>query len=362
MTRKRKIRIVLLVVIPIVLIAMFLLQQYVVGGSSPKGSDPAATAGSPRGGAKVIPVTVTIAAEQEVVDGIRAVGSLMPNEEVDIASEVQGKVTAIEFAEGSSVKKGQILVRVNDDDLQAQRKQLEFKKKTLGEKVERQRILFAQEAVSQESYDQVVTEYNVLLADIELLEVKISRTKILAPFSGIIGFRYISEGSYIQPATRIARLVDYNTLKVEFSIPEKYIGTKLAGKPVRFTTESGPTEYHATIYAMEPRVDNQTRTIVIRALYNNASGTLRPGMSARVTIPTSNATKMLMLPTETIVPSLDGKSIWIVKNGKPELTPVETGNRNEAYVEVISGLAVGDSVINTGIMQLREGAAIKVTN
>lgn len=366
--RRKKIRIILLIIIPIVLVGMFLLQQYVIGRGKPVAEPPARSAeagnkGGKGGANRVIPVTVIVAQEQEVADGIRAVGSLVPNEEVVIASEVSGKVTEILFKEGSPVQKGQILVKINDDDLQAQLKRYQFQEKTLKENVERQRILFEKEAISQQSYDEVVTQYNMLLADIELLNVKIDKTRIRAPFSGVVGFRYISDGSYIQPGTQIARLVDYNTLKLEFSIPEKYIGLKLVGKQVTFTTEASKDIHKAVIYAMEPRVEDKTRTIILRARYNNARGLLRPGMSAQqVIVPTSQATQVLMVPTEAIVPSLDGKSIWIAKEGQAELIPVETGSRTETQVEVLKGIVPGDSVIVTGLMQLRDGAKIKVTN
>lgn len=364
-SKKKKIRIILLIVIPLVLVGMYLLQQYVVGHSKPVAGPEAKIAppgGGKGAGSRVIPVTVHIAAEQEVSDGIRAVGSLMPNEEVNIASEVQGKVTEVLFKEGSPVTKGQVLVKINDDDLQAQLKRYQFQEKTLKENVERQRILFAKEAISQQAYDEVVTQYNMLLAEIELLNVRIDKTRIRAPFGGTVGFRYISEGSYIQPGTQIARLVDYNTLKVEFSIPEKYIGMKFIGKPVTFTTEGSEQVRKATVYAMEPRVDDKTRTIVLRALYNNNRGELRPGMSARVNIPTSQAAKVLMVPTEAVVPSVDGKGVWVVLEGAPELVSIETGNRSETTVEVLKGIAPGDSVIVTGLMQLRDGAQIKITN
>lgn len=363
-TRKKKIRLVLLIVIPLVLAGMYLLQQYVIGSGEPAAGPEAksTTSGGGKGGSRVIPVTVSLAAEREVADGIRAVGSLMPNEEINVAGEVQGKVIEVLFKEGSPVTKGQVLVKINDDDLQAQLKRYQFQEKTLKENVERQRILFAKEAISQQAYDEVVTQYNMLLADIELLNVKIDRTQIRAPFGGTVGFRYISEGSYIQPGTQIVRLVDYNTLKVEFSIPEKYIGMKFIGKLATFTTEGSDAVRKATVYAMEPRVDDKTRTIVLRALYNNSRGELRPGMSARVNIPTSQAAKVLMVPTEAVVPSLDGKGVWVVKGGAPELVPIETGNRSETTVEVLKGIVPGDSVIVTGLMQLRPGAQIKVTN
>ncbi|MEG1607808.1 MAG: efflux RND transporter periplasmic adaptor subunit [Mucinivorans sp.] len=326
------------------------------------GPDDTSPQTSTRVGAKTIPVEVYVAQKEQVLDGIRAVGSLVANEQVELASEISGKVVQVLFTEGTAVQKGQVLVRINDDDLQAQLKRYQFQEKTLSEKLNRQRILFEKEAISRETFDQVQTEYNVLLADMDILKIKIDRSQIKAPFSGVIGFRYVSQGSYIQPNSRIAMLVDYATLKVEFAVPEKYVNINMVGHGCFFTTESNPKAQRAMIYAMEPKVEENTRSIVLRATYNNASGRLRPGMSARVTIPMSQNAEVLMVPTEAIIPSISGKSVWLVRGGKLEQQQVETGTRQEAKIEVLKGLAIGDSVIITGLMQLREGAAIKVTN
>lgn len=362
MTRKKKIRVVLLIVLPILLAAMFVLQQYVIGRTKIPDGPPAAAAGAPSGGGREIPVTIHIASEEEVVDGIPATGTLMPNEEVNVASEIQGKVTEISFKEGSHVRKGQVLVKLNDEDLQAQLKRYQFQEKTLSENVERQRVLFDREAISRQAFDEVVTQHNVLLADIELLNVSIDRTQIRAPFDAVVGFRYISEGSYISVGTNIATLVDYSTLKLEFAIPEKYIFLDLVGKPITFTTQGSEKVRHGRIYAMEPMIDVRTRTIILRAIYDNSNGELRPGMFSRITIPTSVAEKMVMVPTEAIVPSLEGMSVWLARDGKSELVPVETGNRSETMVEIVNGVTPGDSVIITGLMQIREGSRIRVTN
>lgn len=354
---------ILIASISVLLIGGFLVNKYwlnqpdiPLGETIPKSNSKA------EGRNKAIPVTVATVHTEQVLDGIRAVGSLVPNEEVELASETSGKVESVLFKEGATVRKGEVLIKVNDDDLQAQLKRLDFQKKTLGEKLERQRILFAKEAVSRENFDQVQTEYNMLLAEIEALNVKISRASIKAPFSGVIGFRYVSEGSYLQPNTKIAKLVDYNTLKLEFSIPEKYVGLPLSGKKIYFQTENNTKRYEASIYAAEPKVDQATRTIMLRALFDNARAELRPGMTIRVTIPTSEAADILMIPTEAVIPSAEGKSVWLVQNGKPISQPIETGVRLEKDIEVLKGLQQGDSVIITGIMQMRDGANIVIKN
>ena len=168
-----------------------------------------------------LPVTGIIAKNSVVAAEFPVNGSLLANEEVDLVAEIVGKVRKIYFQEGVAVKKGQLLLKVDDADLQAQLTRAEFQKKLLAEKLERQRILLKRESISREAFDQLQTDYNMLEADIELLKVKISRTEIRAPFDGVMGFRYVSEGSYVQPSSQIARIVDNSTLKYEFNIPEK---------------------------------------------------------------------------------------------------------------------------------------------
>lgn len=359
MTRKKKIRVILLIAIPVVLIGMYLLQHYVIGSKPIEEPAPTQT----RGGSRAIPVKVYVAQLQDPMGDTRVMaGSLLSNEEVDIASEIQGKVVEILFKEGSKVNKGDILVRVNDDDLQAQLKRYQFQEKTLKENVERQKILFEREAISQQAYDDIMTQYNVLLADIELLNVRIERTRIRAPFSGTIGFRTISEGSYIQIGASIAHLVDNSTLKVEFNIPERYIQAQLMGKQISFTTADDTDKvYHATVYAMEPRLEAETRSIILRARYVNVRDELRPGMSAWVSLPPVQSKPVIQVPTEAVVPSIDGMNLWVVKNGNPEMVPVEVGTRGQTSVEILKGITPGDSVIITGLMQLRPGLKIQVT-
>lgn len=362
---KRRIRISLLIIIPLLLVGGYLINRFWLNQTdipteAPSQSAPKSNARA--GSGRPIPVTVFLAKEEKIIDGVRAVGSLVPNEEVDIAGEIAGKVASINFKEGAQVKKGDVLVKVNDDDLQAQLKRYEFQEENIRKKLDRQRILFQKEAVSGEMFDQVQTEYNVLLSDIEILKVKIDRCKIKAPFSGAIGIRSVSEGSYLQVGSKIARMVDYNTLKLEFAIPEKYINLPLVGSNVYFTGKADEKRYTAQIYAMEPKVEENTRSIILRAVFNNSGGNLRPGMSISVTIPTSATTSSLIIPTEAIVPAMDSKSVWVAKGGKAVLTQVETGLRLADRIEVLSGLSVGDSVIITGLMQMREGSVIEVTN
>ncbi len=316
---------------------------------------PAKTTGGNR-----VPVDVYVAEPSYISNGIRAAGSLVPSEEVEITTEVAGKVTHIYFREGSAVRKGDMLIKINDEDLQAQLVRAEFQEKLLAEKLERQKILLTKDAISREAYDQLETDYNMIVADLKLLRVRIDKTEIRAPFDGVIGFRYVSDGSFVQPGTKVARLVNKQSLIVEFSIPEKYIALPLLNKPVVFRSEGFMQDFHARVYAVEPKVDEKTRTIALRARYDNSRGLLLPGMFASVTLITSESTHAIQVPSEAIVPEMGGVSVWVVRNGHAVATPVETGGRTEQMVEVTSGLQVGDSVVVSGIMQLRPNMAVKV--
>lgn len=312
------------------------------------------------GGQGQLPVTGTIAKPSYLTNGIRSAGSLLANEEVDIVGKVSGKVTAVYFKEGSKVKKGDLLVKIYDEDLQAQLRRSEIQEKMLSEKLERQRVLLSKDAVSREAFDQLQTDYNVILADINLLKVRIAETEVRAPFDGVIGFRYVSEGTYVTPQVKIAHLFDQSILKLEFAINEKYVSENLMGKKISFETEGYSDEFFATVYAVDYRIDQTTRTIGLRARYDNRTGKLVPGMYASLTLITDEKMNALQVPTEAIVPEMNEKKIWVARNGRAELIPVVTGARTASAIEVISGLAAGDTVLTTGLIQLRPNMAVRV--
>lgn len=313
--------------------------------------------GKPKAGA--IPVQAVIAGASDISSSIQAVGTLMPNEEVDLIAEGSGKVVAIYFNEGERVKKGQLLLKVDDADLQAQHQRATFQLDLLSEKLRRQRILFEKDAVSREEFDQVQTDYNVIKSDIELLNVKISKTELRAPFDGIVGFRNVSLGAYLQPNTVVTHLVDDNRLKIEFSIPEKYASLPLIGATIKFTIEASDKTFLATVYAVDPRVDPDTRTIMLRARCDQTDRSLSSGMFARINLITSQSSNSILVPTESVVPEMDGKSLWIVKNGKAASVSVGIGQRTASQIEIVSGVAMGDTVLVSGLMQIREGSDVK---
>jgi len=323
--------------------------------SNAKTDDP--KMGKGKGG--LIAAQVFVVESSELNSGIQAVGTLLPNEEVDIVSEIAGKIVGVYFEEGRSVSQNQLLIKVEDTDLQAQLKRAEYQLKLLSERLDRQKILLDKEAVSREEFDQVQTDYNILLADIELLKTKIAKTEIRVPFSGTIGFRDVSVGSYMQPNTLISHLSDQYKLKVEFSIPEKHASASLIGKRILFKTEASDKEYESVVYAVDSKVDIATRTVVVRGIFDNTKENLKSGMFVRLTLVTESSSNIILIPTEAIVPEMDGKKVWIVSDGVAQAKIVTTGFRSNNKIEILSGLGVGDSVMITGLMQVREGAAVK---
>jgi membrane fusion protein (multidrug efflux system) len=246
-----------------------------------------------------------------------------------------------------------LLAKINDKPLQAQLQKLQAQKKLTEEKEYRQRSLLERDAISKESYDQIVTELQTIEADLNLIKARISETELRAPFDGIIGLRYLSEGSYTTTATKIARLVKISPLKVEFSIPERYADQIKNGYPVTFKIDGVPKEFHAVVYAVDPKVDINTRTIVIRALYPNKNEELKSGRFAQITLLLSKIENAISIPSEALIAEMEGEIIYLYKSGKAHRTKVTTGLRTASEIQILSGVNMGDTLITTGILQLR---------
>ena len=319
--------------------------------------DPAGGRGG--GGGRALPVSVYVAAYDDISDGGVRMGTILANEEVELACQTTGKVVSINFEEGQRVEKGTLLLKIDDSDLQAQLTRAKHQLTLAAERLRRQQILFEKDAVSRESFDQAQTDYNLIVADIELLEVRIDRTEIRAPFSGVIGFRAISLGAYLQAGARVATLADIATLKLEFSVPEKNVFERLEGATAFFTVSGSNKEYSAKVYAIDPVLEVKTRSIGLRALYENRDGVLRPGMMASVMINPEYSTSSLMVPSEAVIPNVDGRSVWLVRNSRAAQTPVKTGIRTADKVEILEGVVRGDTVITSGLLQIRQGQSVQ---
>ncbi|MFA0961423.1 efflux RND transporter periplasmic adaptor subunit [Roseivirga sp. BDSF3-8] len=308
--------------------------------------------------AEQIPVNVVVVEEQTANQNIRITGTIQANESVELRSEVSGKVTRIYFDEGQPVNRGQMLVTINDEELRAQMEKLKYTQQLYNETEQRQKKLLEREAISQEEYDIALTELKTATADIKLLQAQIAKSQLRAPFSGIIGLRFISDGSYITPSDPIATLYNLNPAKIEFSIPGKYAEKVQEGDSIRFNVESMEGTFKGQVYAIEPRIDPSTRTVLVRAKSDNTDKRLLPGQFARIELTLGRTENALMVPSQAVIPELDGHKVFVVKEGKAQAKKVTLGTRTELAVEVTEGLAPKDSVITTGILQIREGSEV----
>ena len=298
---------------------------------------------------------------ESFANSLSLTGSIEANEQVDIRSEVQGLVTSINFSEGSNVSRGQILVKINDRELQAQLSQALTKQKLASETEFRANTLLKKEAVSKEEYDVALADLRSLQSQTQLIRAQLSKTQIRAPFSGKIGLRSISVGEYVTPTSTIAKLVSINPVKILFSIPEKYSTQVKANTSFKFSVAGSDKNYSATVYAIEPGVDLATRTLLLKAKANNASGELLPGSFTKIDLPLFNVKDAILIPTQAIIPVLKGKKVFVSENGKAKEVMIETGTRTQTSVLVSSGLKVGDTVLTSGMMSLKADAPVIVS-
>lgn len=305
------------------------------------------------GGRQLLNVSGFLIKPVDMTDPYNTIGTFRPDEEVDLSFETSGKIISINFKEGTHVRKGELLAKINDKPLQAQLEKLTAQLKLAQAKEFRQKSLLGRDAISQESYDQVVTELQTIQADINLVRARISETELRAPFDGTIGLRYVSEGSYTNPSTKIARLVKISPIKIEFSIPEKYAYEVKVGYPVTFTVDGSNEVYQASVYAIDPKVELSTRTILLRALYPNTKEDMKPGRFTSVTLLMSQIDNAIAIPTEALVPEMEGEIVYIYKNGRAKVTSVDIGLRTESLIQITGGLNFGDTLVTSGILQLR---------
>jgi membrane fusion protein (multidrug efflux system) len=318
------------------------------GGSAPQTEAPLSR--------PALNINAEVLKEQVLSDKIVRIGSTIPDEEVDLSFESSGKIIAIYFKEGTQVKAGDLLAKINDKPLLAQQKKLEAELPLARDRVYRQRTLLEKDAVSQEAFEQVTTDYEKLMADIELVKANIAQTELRAPFDGVIGLRSVSEGAYATPATVIAKLTKVSPIKIEFSIPERYASDVGEGTVISFSLESSDgilREFKAKVYAVESNLDPATRSLRVRAVYPNENGAIQPGRYLSVEITKQEIRNALAVPSEAIIPEMGKSMVYLYKAGKAQPVEITTGLRSESHVQALSGLHAGDTLITTGVMQLR---------
>jgi membrane fusion protein (multidrug efflux system) len=298
--------------------------------------------------------------ESAISENIEVPGSLLPFEETEIRAEVGGRIVQLNIEEGSAVSRGTLLVKLFDKDLQAQLRKLEVQLQIKEKTQERLAELLKINGISQQDYDLSELDVENLKADIEATQIAISKTEIRAPYTGRVGLRNVSLGAYISPTNIITTLRQVDELKLEFSVGEKYAKEIVKGYRVSFAVDGGSQVHQAKVIATENSVDPNTRTLRVRALVSERHRELVPGVFAKVNLQMGKTDNALLVPSQAIIPAARNKQIIIFRKDSAQYVVVETGVRDSAFVQIVKGVKVGDTVVTSGLMAIRPNAKIRV--
>lgn len=324
----------------------------------PKRSTPEKSARSAPRTRAATPVQTLVVQARPVEESIIATGTVRAEESVDVQPETSGKLLRIHFAEGSRVRTGDLLAVINDADLRASLQRAVYRHELADLKARRVATLIDKGGVPQQEYDIAASELSVFSAEVELIKAQLARTEIRAPFDGIIGLRSVSEGAQVSPATRLTNLQDVRRMKVDFTVPEKHAAVLVPGSQITFTVAGSDRTYTAEVYAVEPRLDEVTRTRLIRARAPNPEESLIPGAFARVTVPITRHEHAVMVPSTALSADDGERSVFVVEDGKARRQVVQTGLRHADSVLITEGLRQGDVIVVAGAQLVRAGAAV----
>ena len=317
-----------------------------------------AASGQPAG----IAIEAVKVATASMPQTITAVGSLRSDESITVRPEVAGRITAIMFNEGQRVTKGATLIRLDPSINEADVEQARANLKLGRSKFDRATDLAKSNFISGQAKDEAENNLQVAQASLQLAEAKLAKMEIKAPFSGIIGLRVVSIGDYVKEGQDVVNLEAIDLLKVDFRVPEIYMRQVQVGQALEIALDALPGKtYEGKVFAINPLVDATGRSIVIRAQVKNADTALRPGMFARVRLITRDQQDALVVPEQAIVPQGDEQYVFKVVDGKASRTKVAVGQRRDGKVEIVGGLAAGDTVVSAGQMKLRDGTPVAMS-
>ena len=317
---------------------------------------PSANAGRSR----ALQVNAIVARPRDLDNAILASGTLLASEAVDLHAQGSGLITGLYINEGSRVAKGALLIKLFDEDLQAQLKKLQAQRESAERTEQRLKQLLAVNGIGQQDYDNALTQFKAVLADIDNVKAQIEKTEIRAPFGGIIGLRSVSPGAYITPASPIASLQQIDPLKIDFSVPEKYAAGIGRDDPVLFTVAGFSETFTARVFAIEPHIDEDTRTIKVRALVHNAGAKLMPGAFANMQITLKKIDSAIMVPTQCVIPDIRSKKVVVARGGKAEFRTVQTGVRGESLIQITDGIKAGDTVVTSALLFVKPKMDLKI--
>jgi len=308
-----------------------------------------------------VPVEAAKVIAAPLSEQVTAVGTLLSNEAVTVSSEIPGRLKEIHFQEGQPVEKGAPLFTLDDSVYRAQLDDAQAKLKLAEQTNKRTSTLFSNKYATAQSADEAASNLAVSTAAAELARVQLEKTRIVAPFSGIVGLRHVSVGEYITAGQALVNLEAIDPVKADFRVPEKFLPAIRVGQSIRIKVDAFPEDsFEGKVYAIDPRLDVAGRSLLVRAMVPNQDQRLRPGLFARVTVLLQLKEDALTVPEQAIVPQGDSQFVFRIVDGKVHLTKVVTGTRREGRVEIVEGLSAGDEVVTAGQLKIRDGSAVSV--
>ena len=325
-----------------------------------KAGGPGGNAGAGPQTPKALVVETLVATPEALSADIRVPGTILANESTEIHPEVSGRMVELNIREGTHVAQGTLLAKLYDGDLQAQLRKLEVQLKIADQTEKRQAELIKIQGISQQEYDLSLLQVLNLKADMDIIKEAIRKTEVRAPFSGRLGLKNVSPGGYVTPSTILTTISQVNTLKVQFNIPERY-GAKLKpGQSVTFSVDGSDKTYVASIIASEISIDEDTRSLAVRALVKQPDASLIPGVFAEVKIVLGKNEEALMVPNNSIIPMGRKKQLYIYEGGKATAKEVTTGVRDSTNIQILTGIKAGDTVITSAVLFLRPGLDVTI--
>ena len=319
-----------------------------------------ANPGAPPPVQKALVVQTLIAAPQSLSADIEVPGTIMANETAEIHPEVSGRLVQLNIKEGTNVSVGALLAKLYDGDLQAQLRKLEVQLKIAEQTEKRQAELVKIQGISQQEYDLSLLGVLNLKADMDIIRESIRKTEIRAPFGGKLGLKNVSPGAYVTPASVLTTISQVSTLKIQFNIPERYGAQLKPGLPVSFSIDGTNKTFTATVIASEISIDENTRSLAVRALIKQQDPALIPGAFAKVKVVLGKNNEALMVPNSVIIPSGRKKQLYVYEGGKAMMKEVTTGVRDSTNIQILTGIKPGDTVITSAVLFLRPGLAVEL--
>ncbi len=329
------------------------------GGSDAKD---AKGGGGGRGGAQVLPVEVSAAFTDTVIDAIIATGEIEAMQRIELRPDVEGRVIEILAREGATVSKGTPLLKIDDAELQAQVARATADRDLARQALERTRLLLAEKAAAPADLERAEASSRAATASLDLLALRLDRTVVRAPFAGVVGQRLVSMGDFVTSQSRLLTLQTVTPARINFSVPERYAAALKMGQEVSFQVASLPGKtFTARVDFVDPVVTLPGRTITVKAITPNSGGTLQPGMFLEARLATAMRANAVVVPEESIVPTAGATYIWVQQDSTVTRREVELGVRSPGFVEIRRGIEVGDRVVVGGLERLVEGVTVKAT-